>query len=77
MRETSTYAGQPAGASPSKGNEEYKPRRAARRYVRPASDYQTLLGEGSHDDQAIRREPTAGSDTPTLHEEGDDVTELT
>jgi transposase len=43
---------------------------------RPTSDYQALLGEGPHDDEATRREPPAGSDTPTLHEEGDDVTEL-
>ena len=40
---------------------------------RPTSDYQSLLGEGSHDGQATHREPAAGSDTPTPNEEGDEL----
>ena len=43
---------------------------------RPTSDYQALLGEGPHDDEATRREPPVDSNMPTPHEEGDDVTKL-
>ena len=43
---------------------------------RPTSDYQSLLGEGPHDGQATRRQPAAGSDTPTPNQEGDDGAEL-
>ncbi len=42
---------------------------------RPTADYQALLGEGTHDDEATRPGQQAGPDAPTP-DEGDDVAEL-
>jgi transposase len=43
---------------------------------RPTSDYQALLGEGPHDDEATARESRAGFDPPNPGDEGDGVAEL-
>jgi transposase len=43
---------------------------------RPTSDYQALLGEGPHDDEATDLGPRAGSETPNPGDEGNGVTEL-
>jgi transposase len=43
---------------------------------RPTSDYQALLGEGPHDDEATDLGSQAGSETPNPSDEGNGVTEL-
>jgi hypothetical protein len=44
--------------------------------ARPTSEYQALLGEGPHDDEATHLGPQAGSETPNPGDEGNGVTKL-